>query len=231
MPLPEKKTATTNPATRRDLSAKYLRPALAVLALLGGTATIYVGSQGLGEPPSYQQAPTVAKPFAAADPNTYTGTTPPPEMPPFTIAIPALGINAPVTESDIDTSGALILPTSDRTTRYTGAAALGAAEGSTVIAGHVNFADGSPGALAPLAKITKGTPVYVTDASGTRHEYKAHTAETLTKTGLPQELFTPAGPPQLVLITCGGPIDNTGSILEYTHNTVVTAAPKRTKDR
>ncbi|WP_442860500.1 class F sortase [Arthrobacter sp. zg-Y820] len=81
------------------------------------------------------------------------------------------------------------------------------------------------GALEPLAKITKGTPVYVTDATGTRHEYKANTAETLTKTGLPQELFAPAGPPQLVLITCGGPIDNTGSILEYTHNTVVTAAP------
>ncbi|MCC9146752.1 MULTISPECIES: hypothetical protein [unclassified Arthrobacter] len=28
---------------------------------------------------------------------------------------------------------------------------------STVIAGHMNFADGSPGALEPLAKITKGT--------------------------------------------------------------------------
>ncbi|MDK1358712.1 class F sortase [Arthrobacter sp. zg-Y1219] len=137
-------------------------------------------------------------------------------------------MTAPVTESDIDTSGALILPTSEKTTRYTGAAAaaaLGATEGSTVIAGHVNFADGSPGALAPLAKIAKGTPVYLTDTTGTRHEYKANTAQTLTKTGLPQGLFAPVGPPQLVLITCGGPIDNTGSILEYTHNTVVTAAP------
>lgn len=225
MSLPKKETASPNPATRRGQSAKYLRPALAVLALLCGTAAIYAGSQGLGEPLTYQQAPTVAKPFTAADPNTYTGTTPPPEMPPSTIAIPSLGITAPVTESDIDTSGALILPTSEKTTRYTGAAALGAAEGSTVIAGHVNFADGSPGALAPLAKIAKGTPVYLTDTTGTRHEYKANTAETLTKTGLPQELFSPAGPPQLVLITCGGPIDNTGSILEYTHNTVVTAAP------
>lgn len=223
MSLPEKETAS--PTTRRGHSAKYLRPALAVLALLCGTAAIYAGSQGLGEPMTYQQAPTVAKPFTAADPNTYAGTTPPPEMPPSTIAIPSLGITAPVTESDIDTSGALILPTSDKTTRYTGAAALGAAEGSTVIAGHVNFADGSPGALAPLAKITKGTPVYLTDATGTRHKYEANTAETLTKTGLPQELFSPAGPPQLVLITCGGPIDNTGSILEYTHNTVVTATP------
>ncbi len=228
MPLSEQETATTKPATRRGRFAKYLRPALAVLALLGGTAAIYAGSQGLGEPPTYQQAPTVAKPFAAADPNTYTGTEPPPEMPPSTIAIPALGITAPVAESDIDASGALVLPTSDRTTRYTGAASLGATEGSTVIAGHVNFADGSPGALEPLAKITKGTPVYVTDATGTRHEYKANTAETITKTGLPQELFAPVGPPQLVLITCGGLIDNTGSILEYTHNTVVTAAPAPT---
>ncbi|MCC9196811.1 hypothetical protein QNO08_08670 [Arthrobacter sp. zg-Y820] len=88
MPLAEQETATTKPATRRGRSAKYLRPALAVLALLGGTATIYAGSQGLGEPPTYQQAPTAAKPFAAADPNTYTGTEPPPEMPPSTIAIP-----------------------------------------------------------------------------------------------------------------------------------------------
>ena len=225
MPLLEKKTAATNPAIRRGISAKYLRPTLAVLALLGGTAAIYAGSHGFGAPPTYQQAPIVATPFAAADLDTDAGSTPPPEMPPSTIAIPALGITAPITESDIDVSGSLVLPTSDRTTRYTGAASLGASEGSTVIAGHVNFADGSPGALEPLAKITKGTPVYVTDAAGTRYEYKANTAQTLAKTGLPQELFAPVGPPQLVLITCGGPIDNTGSILEYTHNTVVTAAP------
>lgn len=223
MPLPEQERAATPPETSRVHRAKY--PVLAVLALLSGTAAIYAGSQGFGEPPAYQQAPIVTKPFDAADPNTYTDTTPPPGMPPSTVAIPALGITASITESGIDAAGALILPTSDKATRYAGAAPLGAHEGSTVIAGHVNFADGSPGALAPLARITKGTPAYVTDATGTRHEYTVTTAETLIKTALPQELFAPHGPPQLVLITCGGPIENTDNTLGYTHNTVVTAVP------
>lgn len=212
----------TQPETQRR---HRLGSVLAGIALIVGVLAVWAGSQESGERLSYQSAPVVATPFYAADPDTSTPDADlGPELPPLTISIPSLGINAPVTESGTDTEGALQLPTSDKATRYNGAAEIGARAGSTVIAGHVNFPDGSPGALAPLANVTKGSPIYITDAAGMRHIYTATTAETLVKTQLPGSLFTTTGQPQLVLITCGGPIENTGNgILGYTHNTVITA--------
>lgn len=205
--------------------------ALAGFALLAGAAAIYAGTQGFGMKPAYEEAPTVARPFTAADLDTYTGgKAPGPELLPQTVAIPSLGISAPVVESGVDANGALMLPSSDKTTMYTGAAPIGAPVGSTVIAGHVNFPDGSPGALEPLAHASKGAPIYITDASGTRYTYTVTSAETHIKTDLPAALFDTSGPAQLVLITCGGPIENTGSgILGYTHNTVITATPAQEK--
>lgn len=213
--------------TAQPRARKHIGTALAGFALLAGAAALYAGAQGLGTQPVYEEAPKVARPFTATDSDTYTGDSAAgPELLPQTVAIPSLGISAPVLESGADANGALILPSSDKTTRYTAAAAIGAPAGSTVVAGHVNFPDGSPGALEPLARAEKGAPVYITDASGTRHTYTVTSAETLIKTALPAALFDTSGPAQLVLITCGGPIENTGNgILGYTHNTVVTAVP------
>lgn len=225
MSLSEKETVSTTPATHRGHSARYLRPALAVLALLCGTATIYAGSQGLGEPLTYQEAPTVAKPFTAADPNTYTGTTSPPEMPPSTIAIPALGITAQVAESDIDASGALILPASEKNNQVHRSRHSRRTRRLHRHNRPCELRRRLPRCPCTPRQDHQVDPHLPHRRHGGRHEYKANTAETLTKTQLPQELFSPTGLPQLVLITCGGPIDDTGSILEYTHNTVVTAAP------
>lgn len=228
-PLPQTTDSAPPVKTKTPPRRRWIGTALAGTALITGSLAIHIGNRGITERPTYQEAPAVAQPFSAADRDTYTPAAtaePAPTMPPFTVTVPSLGVSAPVTESDADASGALILPTSDKTTRYIGAAAIGAPQGSTVVAGHVNFPDGSPGALAPIAGISKGAPVYISDSVGKQHAYTVVSAETLIKTELPTSLFATSGPPQLVLITCGGPIEDTGNgILGYTHNTVVTAVP------
>ncbi|MDO5867082.1 MULTISPECIES: class F sortase [Paenarthrobacter] len=228
MPAYRQTTASSSPPNdAQPRRRKYIATALAGCAALAGLFSLYAGAQGLGTQPVYEEAPTVTRPFTAADSDTYTGNKAvAPDLPPQTVAIPSLRISAPITESGVDADGALILPSSEKTTRYMGAAPIGAPKGSTVIAGHVNFPDGSPGALEPLARAAKGAPIYITDAGGTRYTYTVTSAETLIKTALPAALFDTSGPAQLVLITCGGPIENTGNgILGYTHNTVVTAVP------
>jgi LPXTG-site transpeptidase (sortase) family protein len=214
----------TRPRKKR---ARVSAVIFAVLAL-AGVAAIAAGIFGVGQTPTYQEAPVVAVPYSITDPDTYTGPHAVAPLPPDTLAVPSLNITAPITESSVDAQNTLQLPSPDKAGWYKGTVPAGALNGSTVIAGHVNFRDGSPGALGDLAEISKGAPIQVTDHTGAVHTYKAVSARTLLKTALPEELFTTTGPHQLVLITCGGPIVATGNGTPgYTHNTVITATPIR----
>lgn len=122
-------------------------------------------------------------------------------------------------------NGSMLLPESSKVAQYTEASPLTAKEGSTVIAGHVNFADGSPGALGTLHKIEKGAPVYATDANGKVHKYKVVALDVLKKEALPFTIFRTAGDRQLVVVTCGGGIETVNGIPVYASNLIVTAVP------
>lgn len=144
--------------------------------------------------------------------------------PASTLNIPSVGISAPIVSGG-QNAGGMILPESSKVAEFIGAAALTSPKGSTVIAGHVNFADGSAGALGPLYEVQIGAPVYATDASGAVHEYKVVSSTVLSKQGLPSNLFRTSGSKQLVLVTCGGELEMVNGALAYTHNQVVTAEP------
>jgi sortase (surface protein transpeptidase) len=120
-----------------------------------------------------------------------------------------------------------VLPDPPQAARYVRAAPLGAARGSTVIAGHVNYADGTPTPMSGLARIAIGAPVYLTDSGGAEHRYKVSGLETVPKVGLSPAILDPNGPAQLVLITCdeNSPVALIGGIAQYANNTVATAIP------
>jgi len=147
-----------------------------------------------------------------------------PILSPSTLSIPSLGVTAPIVPGDAN-GGSMILPISSKVAEYSSAAPLTATKGSTVIAGHVNFADGSAGALGPLYKITQGAAIYATDVNGKTHEYKVTAMNVLSKQSLPYDIFRTAGSRQLVLVTCGGTIEKVNGVYVYTHNLVVTAEP------
>lgn len=138
--------------------------------------------------------------------------------------IPSLGISTSIVNGDAK-DGSMVLPESSKVAQYSGAAALTSDKGSTVVAGHVNFANGSAGALGPLYKIVKGAPIYAADASGKVHAYKVTKLDVLEKQALPTEIFRTDGDKQLVIVTCGGDIETVNGVQVYTHNLVVTAEP------
>ncbi|WP_375488504.1 class F sortase [uncultured Jatrophihabitans sp.] len=103
-------------------------------------------------------------------------------------------------------------------------AAPGSAVGSTVIVGHVDSARSGPGTLFHLDRVRRADRIDVGIAGGKRIAYRVDSLTDVKKTtGLRASLFDAAGPPKLVLITCGGPFDE--ATRSYRDNIVVTAHP------
>lgn len=212
-----------------------LLPILLVLVLLAGGAAVMAMSlkPTPNDAPSYAQAPRIDKPFTPTDPNTFTGPTTEKEalaaerpLGPMELSVPSVGLRVSLVESGITPEGVMSLPVSNLAGHYSPAAPIGATEGSTVIAGHVNYGDGSIAPMGLLAGIQKGAPIFITDAAGTVHRYQAVDAQLIGKHALPETFFTTTGNPQLVLLTCGGEIapDATG-VLNFLDNTAITAVP------
>ena len=152
----------------RKTSSRILATIL-ILLTLAGIATVAFGILGVGSTPTYVQAPVIDKPFSPNDADTYTGPTDPPgttkndapaeakgipnaaDVPvasaralgALEVSVPSVGLSARIVEGGLTAKGAIDLPDSSLVAHYTPAAALGAPTGSTVIAGHVNYGDGS----------------------------------------------------------------------------------------
>lgn len=148
----------------------------------------------------------------------------PSSLAPSTLYIPSVGIDTSIV-SGAANNGSMVLPESSKVAEYTGAAPLAAANGSTVIAGHVNFADGSWGAMGTLHGIYKGAMVYASDASGEMRTFKVTEMRVLKKQALPYEIFRTAGARQLVLITCGGNVETVNGTSFFASNLLVFAEP------
>ena len=121
-------------------------------------------------------------------------------------------------------SGALHLPERPPVLGwYASGAVPGDAAGSAVLAGHVDSARYGSGPLEQLYAVDLGDVVEVADAAGERHRFAVTSRTSYRKAALPADVFRTDGPPQLVLITCGGAFDErTGN---YADNVVVVASP------
>jgi hypothetical protein len=125
---------------------------------------------------------------------------------PVHLAVPARGVDAVVEAVGVQPDGQMTLPDDvDRVGWYRFGPAPGA-DGSAVIAGHVDDREQGLGALAPLREAEVGDEVVVTDSAGTGTRWRVLSRELIQKQVLPLDrLFAREGPPRLTLITCGGP--------------------------
>lgn len=214
-------------AERKTLTRRrFLTTSLAATAT-AGAAAVTAGLQGIGTPPTYLEAPVVEKPFTPADPDSTTLTVQetPPVLGPMELAIPSLGIHASLVEVGLEAgTNKMVIPPPEKVGHYTPAAPIGAAEGSTILAGHVNNGM-SPGALWNLAKAQNDALVSITDQAGQQFTYKINGARTVTRRPLPEDIYRTAGDPQLVLVTCAGTPGPDGEVLNYDKNTIITAIP------
>jgi sortase (surface protein transpeptidase) len=98
------------------------------------------------------------------------------------------------------------------------------ADGSAVLAGHVDDREQGAGALYPLQEADVGDELTITDAAGTATRWRVVSRELITKQVLPVDrIFARDGAPRLTLITCGGPF--LPEFSSYRDNVVVVAEP------
>ncbi|WP_377320230.1 sortase domain-bontaining protein [Pimelobacter simplex] len=145
---------------------------------------------------------------------------------PSQVAIPAIGMKAPLDAVGVR-KGSMVIPENVRRGGWlTGSAAPGEAIGSTVIAGHVSDRHDRPGAFGKLRKAKVGQVVTVRGADGKVQRYRITKVYTQKRTkGFTGAPVSTTGAHQLTLVTCTGKVSYRNGRFHYTKNQVVIATP------
>jgi len=206
--------------------------ALVVLAAVVGLvgARLDHGAADASAPPaaSGSAGPPVDRAVRASTPAGAEGPAarrPPMGRPgrPERIAIPALGVRAPV--SAVGADDGVLTPPDDPTRAgwWRGGVRPGAVRGSAVITGHTVSTGG--GVFDDLERLRRGDAVMVATADGDRLRFVVDDVTSYRKPALARHarrLFSQSVPGRLVLVTCE---DWNGRV--YLSNEVVTAVPLR----
>ncbi len=196
--------------------------------------------------PASSPAPTSPSPAAAppAAPSGVEGIAPDEpagaQAPPFTstaprgpvdrslwptgLAIPALGVRAPVESVGIGAGRALIIPASPMDVGWFQGGAVPGEPGVALLTSHIDTRAEGRGVLSGLVRLGEGDEIEVTTADGSVQRWSVIARTQHAKVDLPPELFSLSGTPVLALVTCGGPFDSTAR--SYRDNVIVWAEPK-----
>ncbi|MDF3320115.1 class F sortase [Rhodococcus sp. C3V] len=188
---------------------------------------IYVGLSAAGEPLSAPVPDASFEIGTTSDPGAIWDPAPV-DLPADMLAIPDLNVRADIVTSGLGLQGEMILPRPDKVSHFTNTVQFGGVEGTNLVAGHMDDGVRTHGALWPLHQIKPGTPIYVTDDSGSMFVYHAASLALYEKAALPADVFSDVGAPRLVLVSCGGarvPDPTLPSGFTYEQNLVVTAVP------
>lgn len=207
-------------ATRRLRRTLPFLFVLAAIVAMAGAGTVYVIDQqhrqlATGTPRNVGVVPTQAGAVAAVLLN------------PNMIEIPALAAKAPIVTVSTLAGGELDVPANPKTVGWWSAGAKpGAAVGTAVLDGHINFA-GVPGVLGRIGTLNPGDIVYVDGIDAgtqTQVKFKITGVQTYSKTSLPYaQIFDQASVGRLAIVTCGGPFNS--KTHNYLDNIVAFAVP------
>ncbi len=145
---------------------------------------------------------------------------------PTAVRVESLALFAPVVPVGVAPDGQAEVPQDGAVVGwYRFGSAPGATAGSAVLIGHVDTADGRLGQFAELERAAPGDRVTVQRGTVTELTYRVARVETVPKGRLSAaQIFRRDGPPQLVLVTCGGTYDRSAG--GYQANLIVTAVPE-----
>lgn len=202
------------PATDRPGVTRLIWVVAAVL-LVTGLGVASRGLLGHSGPPSPSTSSTAAQ--------TPPAIAPLPRSEPVRVAIPAIGVDAPVVPEGLDTAGQLEAPPLSEH-NLAGWFQYGPTPGQlgpAVIEGHVDSKAG-PSVFYNLGKLTAGARVDVTRQDGRHAVFQVDTLQQVSKDAFPtQKVYGSLNYSALRLITCGGVFNTaTGS---YTDNIIVYA--------
>jgi LPXTG-site transpeptidase (sortase) family protein len=140
---------------------------------------------------------------------------------PWTVRIPAIGVNAPIVALGVNKDGTVGVP-SLADVQEVGWYKYGAEPGRpgpTIFLGHVDSYTG-PAVFYRLYLIARGDHVYVR-AGGRSVTYAITSMRQVSKQAFPSSIYNPGGPPKLYLITCAGAFDYVTR--HYDDNIIITA--------
>ena len=212
------------PGMRHASTRRGGRRALVVLALAGVFAGPLLILSGLrAGVPEAAPLPSATFDVSAAAPQGSASAEPVARMEPLRLAIPSLGVEAPIEDRPVTRGGDLVIPGDPQVVgRWDGGAALDSRDGTTLLAGHVDIR-GDLGALHRLASVEPGAEVRTSDARGRVTRWAVTGLDVRRKENLPA--FSATGHRRLVLVTCGGPVLRSGHGWTYRDNVIVTATP------
>lgn len=208
------------PSPSSTPSAKFL-----AYALLAGIVLVITALRG-EQPPQ----PSTAQAFSSSPPpgpsstasTRYPSVPPMPPSAPVRLRIPAIGVNAPMTELSLDDTGALRPPSADMPgfAGWYGAGTPPGSVGTAVTAGHVDTPQG-PGVFHRLGELAKGDTIEILRSDRRTAVFTVDAVELYDKKAFPDEkVYGSSHRPELRVITCGGPYaEETG----YQGNVVVFA--------
>lgn len=151
-----------------------------------------------------------------------TATTVPFAPPPTTVKIGSIGVEASIVGVGlVPGTNSLEIPDIEHVGWYRLGPSPGQA-GSSVLVGHVD-GQGRPGVFWRLGRLTPGDIITVSYEGAVTRNFRVMGRQQVPKAALPADLFSRAGPPRLVLITCGGAFDTTTR--HYADNVVIVATP------
>jgi hypothetical protein len=141
---------------------------------------------------------------------------------PTSIAIPAIGVHAPIVAVGLQTNGAMQTPNPGQVGWYRLGPRPGA-PGPAVLIGHVDNHTG-PDVFYRLRQLRPGDQILISQADGTTSRFLVGRLEQHPKTALPtSHIWTTAPGSWLRLITCGGPFSHATG--HYRDNLIVYASP------
>lgn len=153
-----------------------------------------------------------------------TRSTGPHDLAPGTLFIPALEIQAGLTPMGIS-DGALEIPPDPAVVGWDEQTPpLGADEGSTFLAGHVE-ARGVDGALHDLPRIAPGSRVFTRDDAGELREWIVTALRTSRDKAMDPAYFAATGDRRLTIVTCTGPVVEHAGRRTFRDSVIVTAVP------
>ena len=141
---------------------------------------------------------------------------------PARIAIPAIDVDAPMTDLGIAADGSIEVPDVAAEAGWLDTTPAPGQQGPAVIAGHVDSTTG-PAVFYRLSALAPGDEIEVTQADGATATFTVDGVRTYAQDDFPtSEVYGPVPGPALRLITCGG--DYVADDGGYQSNVVVYAS-------
>ncbi|HVZ75754.1 MAG TPA: class F sortase [Candidatus Paceibacterota bacterium] len=155
---------------------------------------------------AFAPAAAITDPSLLNAPAAGPATTTP--LVPVHLAIPSIGVSAKVESVGQKSDGSMATPSTWQDVAWYNLGPKPGEAGNAVIDGHVNNALTTAGVFEHLGQIAVGDSVVVSDASGRSLTYTVSSIEDYDTNAAPlNEIFSTAGPSQIVLITCAGDWD------------------------